>query len=33
MIGHEEFPNIGGIKSFKDLNYLPGYTKILTNLL
>ena len=33
MIGHEEFPNIGGIKSFKELNYLPGYTKTLTNLL
>ena len=33
MIGHEEFPNKGGIKSFKELNYLPGCTKTLTNLL
>ena len=33
MIGYEEFPNIGGIKSFKEVRYLPGCTKTLTNLL
>ena len=33
MIGYVEFPNIGGIKSFKEVKYLSGWTKTLTNLL